>query len=123
MAKGGSAFAMTGLEGRRSSVNIDVLWPEPDWVESQVLRIQTKLPQWAINDPDRRFDHLFNLVCDPADFVVAWRRVTGNPREAVGRDRRGPPRCGPSMPRRDFCRGCETISRPRRSPRFLYGNG
>ena len=28
-------------------VNTDVLWPERDWAESQVLRIQTKLHQWA----------------------------------------------------------------------------
>jgi RNA-directed DNA polymerase len=59
-------------------VNTDVLWPERDWAESQVLRIQTKLHQWAIEDPDRRFDDLFNLVCDPAVLVVAWARVRGN---------------------------------------------
>jgi RNA-directed DNA polymerase len=59
-------------------VNTDVLWPERDWAESQVLRIQTKLHQWAIDDPDRRFDDLFNLVCDPAVLVVAWARVRGN---------------------------------------------
>ena len=59
-------------------MNTDVLWPERDWAESQVLRIQTKLHQWAIDDPDRRFDDLFNLVCDPAVLVVAWARVRGN---------------------------------------------
>jgi RNA-directed DNA polymerase len=78
MAKGGSEFATAGLEGGRSTVNTDVLWPEPEWAESQVLRIQTKLHQWAIDDPDRRFDDLFNLVCDPAVLVVAWARVRGN---------------------------------------------
>jgi len=45
-------------------VNTDVLWPEPEWAEMQVLRIQTKLHQWASVDPDRRFDDLFNLVYD-----------------------------------------------------------
>ena len=59
-------------------MNTDVLWPDRELAESQVLRIQTKLHQWAIDDPDRRFDDLFNLVCDPAVLVVAWARVRGN---------------------------------------------
>jgi RNA-directed DNA polymerase len=36
------------------------------------------LHQWAIDDPDRRFDDLFNLVCDPAFLVVGWDRVRKN---------------------------------------------
>jgi RNA-directed DNA polymerase len=59
-------------------VNTGVLWPEVEWAETQVLRIQTKLHQWATDDPGRRFDDLFNLVCDPAVLVVAWARVRGN---------------------------------------------
>jgi RNA-directed DNA polymerase len=59
-------------------VNTDVLWPDRELAESQVLRIQAKLHQWAVDDPDRRFDDLFNLVCDPAVLVVAWARVRGN---------------------------------------------
>lgn len=59
-------------------MNTGVLWPEQEWAELQVLQIQTKLHQWAIDDPDRRFDDLFNLVCDPAVLVVAWARVRGN---------------------------------------------
>jgi RNA-directed DNA polymerase len=59
-------------------VNTGVLWPDLDWAESQVLRIQTKLHQWATDDPGRRFDDLFNLVCDPAVLAVAWARVRGN---------------------------------------------
>jgi RNA-directed DNA polymerase len=78
MAKGGSEFAIKRLEGGRSPVNTDVLWPDRELAESQVLRIQAKLHQWAIDDPDRRFDDLFNLVCDPAVLVVAWARVRGN---------------------------------------------
>src|SRR6266498_4754579 len=78
MAKGGSEFVARDWKGGRSLVNTDVLWPERDWAEAQVLRIQTKLHQWAIDDPGRRFDDLFNLVCDPAVLVVAWRRVRGN---------------------------------------------
>jgi RNA-directed DNA polymerase len=78
MAKGGSEFAIKRLEGGRSPVNTDVLWPDRELAESQVLRIQAKLHQWAVDDPDRRFDDLFNLVCDPAVLVVAWARVRGN---------------------------------------------
>jgi RNA-directed DNA polymerase len=59
-------------------VNTSVPWPEVDEAEVRVLRIQTKLHQWAIDEPDRRFDDLFNLVCDPAVLVVAWARVRGN---------------------------------------------
>jgi RNA-directed DNA polymerase len=41
-------------------VNTDVLvWPDRELAEAQVLRIQIKLHQWAIDDPDRRFDDLF----------------------------------------------------------------
>jgi RNA-directed DNA polymerase len=46
--------------------------------EARVLGIQTKLHQWATDDPLRRFDDLFNLVCDPAFLLVAWHRVRGN---------------------------------------------
>lgn len=30
---------------------------------------------WATDDPDHRFDDLFNLVADPAFLLVAWDRV------------------------------------------------
>lgn len=46
--------------------------------ERRVLEIQTKLHRWANDDPDRRFDDLYNLVCDPAFLVMAWARVRGN---------------------------------------------
>ncbi len=69
-------------------MNTDVLWPELDWAESQVLRIQTKLHRWATDSPGRRFDDLFNLVADPAVLVVAWARVRGNQgKRAAGVDR------------------------------------
>lgn len=45
---------------------------------ARVLRIQTKLHQWAGSDPARRFDDLFNLVVDPAVLAVAWARVRSN---------------------------------------------
>src|SRR5215212_5962246 len=78
MAKDGSEFAIVGLEGWEIAGEYRRLWPDRELAESQVLRIQIKLHQWAIDDPDRRFDDLFNLVCDPAVLVVAWARVRGN---------------------------------------------
>jgi RNA-directed DNA polymerase len=42
------------------------------------MKIQAKLHQWASDDPGRRFDDLFNLVCDPATLLLAWERVRGN---------------------------------------------
>lgn len=46
--------------------------------ELRVLKIQAKLHHWASEDPNRRFDDLFNLVADPAFLLVAWDRVRGN---------------------------------------------
>jgi len=44
--------------------------------------MQTKLHCWAAGESDkdsgRRFDDLYNLVCDPAFLMVAWQRVAGN---------------------------------------------
>ncbi len=52
--------------------------PTASEAEARVLRIQTKLHRWATDEPTRRFDDLYNLVCDPAFLLVAWRRVRGN---------------------------------------------
>ncbi|MFV0457147.1 MAG: hypothetical protein ACK5MT_00005, partial [Actinomycetales bacterium] len=54
------------------------VWPEPERAWWVVRRMQTKLRCWAIDDVDRRFDDLYNLVCDPAFLMVAWERVAGN---------------------------------------------
>jgi RNA-directed DNA polymerase len=78
MAKGGSEFAATGWNARRSAVNTDAPWPTLYEAEARVLEIQTKLHQWAINSPDRQFVDLYNLVYDPAFLLVAWHRVRGN---------------------------------------------
>jgi RNA-directed DNA polymerase len=59
-------------------VNTDDPWPDADAAWLRVLKIQTKLHQWATDDPDRRFDDLYNLVYDPAVLVDAWQRVKGN---------------------------------------------
>lgn len=40
--------------------------------------MQTKLHQWATDDPERCFDDLGNLMYDPAFLVVAWNRVKLN---------------------------------------------
>ncbi|MFI5623508.1 group II intron reverse transcriptase/maturase [Nocardioides sp. NPDC051685] len=45
---------------------------------ARVREIQTKLHRWAVADGDRRFDDLYNLVCDPAFLLVAWDRVRSN---------------------------------------------
>ena len=59
-------------------MNTSAPWPTPKEAEARVLGIQAKLHRWATDDPDRRFDDLYNLVCDPAFLLVAWRRVRGN---------------------------------------------
>lgn len=64
--------------GEAPSLNRDA--PDPDLAEARawVLHLQTKLHQWAKQDPTKRFDDLFNLVCHPATLVVAWDRVKSN---------------------------------------------
>jgi RNA-directed DNA polymerase len=59
-------------------VNIGAPWPDLFEAEMRVLGMQTKLHRWAVSDPGRCFDDVFNLVCDPAFLVVAWSRVRGN---------------------------------------------
>jgi RNA-directed DNA polymerase len=59
-------------------VNTDAPWPSLEEAQRRVLGIQTKLHRWTGDDRDRRFDDLFNLVCDPAFLLVAWARVKGN---------------------------------------------
>jgi len=59
-------------------VNTDAPWPSVDDAEVRVLEIQTKLHRWAGENATRRFDDLYNLVCDPAFLLTAWRRVRGN---------------------------------------------
>ena len=59
-------------------MNVGDPWPDLYEAERWVLAMQTKLHQWAVADPGRRFDDLANLVYDPAFLVVAWARVRGN---------------------------------------------
>ena len=53
-------------------------WSSPKLAQARVLGIQRKLHKWSIDDQDRRFDDLHNLVCDPATLMVAWQRVRAN---------------------------------------------
>jgi RNA-directed DNA polymerase len=66
-------------------VNTDELERQLYWAERRVREIQTKLHRWATSDPHRRFDDLYNLVCDPSFLLVAWDRV----RATRGRARLG----------------------------------
>ncbi len=59
-------------------MNTGDLWPDRYEAESEVLRMQAKLHQWATDSPDRRFVDLYNLVADPCFLTVAWHRVRGN---------------------------------------------
>ncbi len=53
---------------------------------ARVSGMPVKLHRWGAADPDRRFDDLFNFVCDPATLIVAFSRVAGN-RVALAIDR------------------------------------
>lgn len=53
-------------------------WPDPFEAEPRVRRMQAKLHRWAVDDPGRRFDDLYNLVYHPDFLTVAWERVRGN---------------------------------------------
>jgi RNA-directed DNA polymerase len=78
MAKGSSGFAAPVWNARRSPVNTSAPWPVPKEAQDRVLGIQRKLHKWASDDPNRRFNDLHNLVCDPATLMMAWLRVRSN---------------------------------------------
>lgn len=59
-------------------MNTGTSWPSPSEAEVRVLGLQMKLHRWATTEFGRRFDDLFDLVCDPACLLVAWQRVRGN---------------------------------------------
>jgi RNA-directed DNA polymerase len=59
-------------------VNSGAPWPSLDEARERVLHVQRKLHDWASEDAERRFQDLWNLVCDPATLVVAWSRVSQN---------------------------------------------
>ncbi|WP_432190517.1 hypothetical protein [Streptomyces sp. Tue6028] len=51
---------------------------DPVGPRQRVSEMQAKLHRWAVADPGRRFDDLFNFVHDPATLLVAFDRVAGN---------------------------------------------
>lgn len=59
-------------------MNTSALWPDPDTAELRVRRMQRKLHHWAVDESDRCFDDLYNLVYDPAFLTLAWERVRTN---------------------------------------------
>jgi len=59
-------------------VNTGARLPGLDEATERVLHFQRKLHDWASMDTERRFQDLWNLVCDPATLLVAWSRVSAN---------------------------------------------
>ena len=97
-------------------MNTDAPWPSADEAWARVLRIQTKLHQWATDDSNRRFDDLYNLVCDPHVLVDAWHRVRGNRgARSAGVDGRTAFYISPCEVRNSSSPNCGPISRPGRS--------
>ena len=55
-----------------------------------------KLHHWAVDETDRCFDDLYNLVHDPAFLTVAWERVrTNKGARSAGTDGIAPRSLGP----------------------------
>lgn len=59
-------------------MNSDAPWPGLVNANARVLDHQRKLHRWSKDEPARRFDDVFNLVCDRATIRVAWERVARN---------------------------------------------
>ena len=59
-------------------MNTDASPPSLEEARQRVLHVQRKLHEWASEDAERRFQDLWNLVCDPATLIVAWSRVSQN---------------------------------------------
>lgn len=59
-------------------MNNDASWPGFEEARARVLDHQRKLHRWSKAEPARRFDDVFNLVCDHATLRVAWERVARN---------------------------------------------
>jgi RNA-directed DNA polymerase len=64
--------------GGEMTPNGDTSWPILVEAQSRVLRVQRKLHRWSKDNRERRFDDLFNFVCDNATLFVAWNRVKSN---------------------------------------------
>ena len=73
MGKGGSERKQEGtVMSEDAPVNTGATgWPSDARAFLAVRRMQTKLHGWAAADRGRRFDDLYNLVCDPAFLTMA----------------------------------------------------
>lgn len=60
------------------TLNSDTPWPSVSDARQRVLDLQRKLHRWSRADRQKRFDDLFNLVCDRATLFAAWERVRSN---------------------------------------------
>ncbi|QDN83177.1 hypothetical protein FNV64_53920 [Streptomyces sp. S1A1-7] len=49
----------------------------------RVLGIQAELHRWAADDTGRRFNDLFNLVCDPVSAVLSGSGLGGQALSSV----------------------------------------
>jgi RNA-directed DNA polymerase len=79
MAKGPSGIDAVSTTRTEALVNTGELsWPDPDLAAWRVRQMQRKLHHWAVDDSDRLFDDVFNLVHHPDFLTVAWERVRGN---------------------------------------------
>ncbi|MGN5734280.1 reverse transcriptase domain-containing protein [Arthrobacter psychrochitiniphilus] len=66
-------------------------WADLDEASVRVRAMQTKLHHWAVSDPDRLFEDVFNLVYDRDFLTNAWGRVKSNKgARTAGVDRRIP---------------------------------
>lgn len=78
-------------------------WLDLDEASLRVRAMQTKLHHWAVSDPDRLFDDVFNLVHDRDFLTVAWGRVKGNKgARTAGVDRRIPALIGEGVESVEF---------------------
>ena len=78
MAKADSEFAALGLARQEVAGEHWRAVAEPDRGERSGTGYPDQAAPMAGDDQGRRFDDLFNLVCDPAFLVVAWHRVRHN---------------------------------------------
>src|ERR1700744_75673 len=79
MGKGGSGYERgRRLQCRKKRRRMAAPGTCPDRGDEWVAGMQARLHCWAAADPGRRFDDLFNFVCDPATLIVAFARVAGN---------------------------------------------
>jgi len=58
-------------KGGEVALNNDTPWLSVADAKLRLLNIQRKLHQWSKADSERRFDDLYNLVCERTTLLVA----------------------------------------------------